>query len=431
MLFQSRFLKCLVLGWCLVGTARGAEPEAPLPGDEASVAVAEPATSVLDRYRTSGELPDFPLTIWGPEGISGPPCGSYYAARSLNWVQADYLLWWLQGQAIGSLVTDPNGTVLGGDRLDDGARSGLRIRGGHFFDCDGACGIMADVWGLDSSDSQAEASGGAVNGFVLPYTDMDLTLASNQVNGCACLDTLEGTAASVPLDGLSLDSESSLWSGATYFRGRLNSYYRCGQSSCCCQGGVCRYGHRLDGIVGYRYLSLDETLRTSTSLLPVNGAVAGNDLFDTENDFHGLDLGFVYERECGRWALEALSRVAVGVNHQVLSIDGTGTRNGGIFAQSTNIGTYEHDALTVIPEVNLTLSYSLTCNLRARFGYSFLWLSNVIRPAKQIDTRLDGRVFDLNQSPPFNNPPIFFPQARFETESVWLQGLNCGLEYWF
>ena len=66
------------------------------------------------------------------------------------------------------------------------------------------------------------------------------------------------------------------------------------------------------------------------------------------------------------------------------------------------------------------------------FGYSGMFLSNVIRPATQIDTRLDGRFFDATQATrPLNNPLAFFPRPQFETESVWLHGLSFGFEYSF
>ena len=139
----------------------------------------------------------------------------------------------------------------------------------------------------------------------------------------------------------------------------------------------------------------------------------------------------IYEVDRGRWSLELLGKVAVGFNRQQLRINGTGNLGGGVFAQPTNIGTYEHDAFMALPEVNLNLSYSLTCNLRARIGYSFLLLSNVMRPATHVDTRIDGRFFDTTAARPLDNPRAFFPRADLRRESVWLQGINFGLEYWF
>ncbi len=390
------------------------------------------ATSIMDRYDAPSGLPDFPVS-WGTASAAyGPQGGTYYRARGFNWVQADYLLWWLEGQHLPALAATGNGDVLlGGGRFGDGDRNGLRIRGGHFFDCGATCGLMVDFFGLETDGPQQIVSGDLAGGLVLPFTDMDLSLPANQTNGCACVDTVEGTASSVPADSLRVSSSTDLWSGGAYFRGRMHSCYACPQDTCCCRQGLGRCGQRLDGIIGYRYLQFDETLSFAGSLNPSTGPILASDRFEAENDFHGVDFGLMYERERGRWGLEVTGKVALGITRQRLTIDGVGNQAGGLFAQSTNMGMDEHDAVTVIPEINLSLSYSLSCNLRARCGYSFLWLSNVIRPATQLDTRADGRFFDTTQPVPLDAPLAFFPRPDFETESVWLHGLSFGLEYWF
>ncbi|MCA9168181.1 MAG: BBP7 family outer membrane beta-barrel protein [Planctomycetales bacterium] len=404
-------------------TGRGEQPPA--------VPAATPVESVLDRYQPRSNLPELTGTDYGPAGLYGPPGGTYYRARSHYWGQVDYLLWWMQGEAINTLATDPNGnSVLGGNRLNDDARSGVRVRGGYNFDCDALCGVMVDYWSLGSHTETAAISNGAANGLLFPFTDMDLTLPSNQINGCVCLDLLVGTAATLPLNSLSVASQSQIWSGSGLLRGRLYSSYCC-QDGCGCCPSFKRNGFRVDGLFGYRYLDLDESMVINSSLSPATGVITGVDRFATDNDYHGVDFGIVGERECGRWSLEAVGRCGLGINRQTLMVSGSGNRLGGVFAQTTNIGTFQHDAVTVIPELNLTAGYALTPNIRARCGYTFLWLSNVLRPAKQIDTRIDGRFLNATVAQPIVNPPAFFPAQRFETESVWLQGLNFGLEAWF
>lgn len=344
-------------------------------------------------------------------------------------MQVDYLLWWIQGQRIPTLATTLTGDRLLGGRLDSDSQNGLRVRGGTYFDCDGTCGLMVDFFGLDTSRDRVGVAGG---GMLLPFTDMDLSNPANQTpGGCGCLAELVGTATDVPLDSLQLTSGTDVFSAGLYGRSRLNSWYDCCRQDCCCNGGLCRCGFRLDALYGYRYFSLDESLRLAAVVAPPTGTITAIDRFRTENEFHGFDMGFVYEVERGRWSLATLGRVALGINNQRLTIAGEGNRGGGLFAHYTNAGVYEHDAFTAIPEVNVTLSYALTCHLRARFGYSFLLLSNVIRPGSQVDTRVDGRFFDATQPVPLTSPDAFFPEPRFETESVWLQGLNFGLEYWF
>ena len=183
---------------------------------------------------------------------------------------------------------------------------------------------MIDYWSLGSNTDTPSVSNGAANGAEFPFTDMDLTLPSNQINGCVCVDGLVGTAASLPLASMSVASQSKIWSGSALYRGRLSSAYCC-QNSCDCQCGQ-RNGYRVDGLVGYRFLDLDESLAFNTSLLPATGAVSGTDRFTTDNDYHGVDVGIVGEREYGCWRLEAIGRFGVGINRRVVSFSGAGYR---------------------------------------------------------------------------------------------------------
>jgi hypothetical protein len=430
----SRLLGLLcLLTWCIPAWSQSvAEPIAaggmtPIVGAN-SIA----KSPVLDYYAAGDDLPLFP-----PGGgiMTDPPGQAYYPLRGRSWVQVDYLLWWVQGQNLPPLATTPaGGVVFGQERIDGDAQSGLRLRGGHFLDCDGLSGLMFDVWGLESGGDRVGVVSPVSGALRMPFTDMDLSLPSNQTpDGCGCLDDLVGTPSSVPIDSISTTSDTDVWSGGLYYRGRLCSRFDCCASTCDCRpgSGLGRHGHRLDGIFGYRYFSLDESLTVDGVLVPEAGTIVAQDRFATENDFHGVDMGLVYEVDRGRWSLEAIGRLALGINRQELSIAGAGNQNGGIFAQYTNIGTYDHDAFTAIPQGDLILAYAVTPRLRARVGYSWLLLSNVIRPATQIDTRLDGRFVDGTATRPLADPLAFFPRPRFETESVWIHGLSFGFDYTF
>ena len=220
--------------------------------------------SVVDRYGSGDGLPEW---VGNPAAsITGPPSGCYYTARGRNWLQVDYLLWWMQGQRLQPLAATTAGDVVLGDRrLNTTNHNGVRIRGGRYLDCDANCGLMVDFFGFNSSGDRQSVTG---PGLVLPFTDMDLSLPANQNNGCGCLDDLVGTAATVPLDALSVVSDTRVFSGGIYGRSRLNSWYDCCQQDCCCNGGCFRCGHRLDAIFGYRYFGLDEALVLNTRLAP-------------------------------------------------------------------------------------------------------------------------------------------------------------------
>jgi hypothetical protein len=82
----------------------------------------------------------------------------------------------------------------------------------------------------------------------------------------------------------------------------------------------------------------------------------------------------------------------------------------------------------VIPEVNVQVGYLLRDHLRLTLGYTFLDLSHAVRPGNQIDTVVDGRFLDRNFTPP-GTPPTERPARKFDSETVWLQGINLGLEW--
>ena len=102
---------------------------------------------------------------------------------------------------------------------------------------------------------------------------------------------------------------------------------------------------------------------------------------------------------------------------------------GGFFALSTNSGHFTRDEFAVLPEVNVNLGYQLTSRARACVGYSFLYLSNVVRLGDQID-----RNINTTQGPPFlgagatlQGQPVPAPQLR--SSDFWAQGFNVGLEF--
>jgi len=159
------------------------------------------------------------------------------------------------------------------------------------------------------------------------------------------------------------------------------------------------------------------------------------DAFDTENDFHGAEIGLLLEYESCRLSLEVLAKVALGNNNRIIRIDGDTTittngvpddYSGGILAQRTNIGEYGGDEFAVVPEVGITLGYQLTRRLRATFGYSFLYWSDVARPGEQIDTRVNPNLFPPEEDP-FSGP--LRPQFVLHDTDFWAQGLNFGVDY--
>jgi hypothetical protein len=173
-------------------------------------------------------------------------------------------------------------------------------------------------------------------------------------------------------------------------------------------------GLRADVLVGFRYLDLDETLRVTTAFTaidaPLNPGFNGGPvlpgqsvtLFDGyhgRNQFYGGQLGARVSYQLGPISAEMVGKIALGSNEERVVIDGASTLYrgglapatvpGGDLVQLSNIGIQKHDIFTVVPEVGLNLGYQITPWMQARVGYTFLYVSDVVRPGNQIDRTVD------------------------------------------
>lgn len=209
--------------------------------------------------------------------------------------------------------------------------------------------------------------------------------------------------------------------------------------------GLLRQGNReLDLLVGYRYGRFNENVaisQTSNYLVTVGGIPAGttidaSDLFAASNEFNGGEIGFVARTHCCRWSLEVLTKLAVGNTRSRATILGSTTvtppsgggspttYDAGVLALPSNIGYYERNDFSVIPEFGLTLGYNVTCRLKATVGWSFLYWSSVMRSADLIDVSINP-----TQLPPGPGSGLAAPVFRPVTTDFWAQGVNVGLEY--
>ena len=187
---------------------------------------------------------------------------------------------------------------------------------------------------------------------------------------------------------------------------------------------------------GLRYANLEERIAIVEDLEAIDGTTFFvMDSFGTDNDFLGGELGFVWEWEYCRWKVDLLSRLAIGNTRQRVvingstSIEGAAPLEGGLLAQSTNIGSFESDKLSVLPELGITLGYQLTCNLSFTAGYSFMYWSNVVRPGNQIDLDVNPMLIPRDNAVPIVPAANDRPRLIFDETDFFAHGLNFGLEY--
>lgn len=377
------------------------------------------------------------------------PCGP----SGRFWIRAEYLLWWAKGMDTPALVTTTAGTPLaqdagvlgtdgtsvlyGDDEILDGDRNGFRFRTGWWMDPCQWRGFEFDaIFMEDVGESFSRNSVGAP---ILARPFYNVELDSEDAELVAYSGVVSGQ--------IGIQSDSEFISLAPRFRCNLKCENfspnpACGCGTCNpCGDTMCRPigGQRVDFTLGYRYMGLDEQLTISEQLAAnANGEIANFDLTDsfrTENDFHGAEIGLIWEYYRGPWSLEFFSRFAVGNNSRTVTINGstvsavggsTFSDVGGLLAlENANIGTYSDDEFVVIPELGVNLGWQIAPSTRFLVGYTFIYWNDVVRPGDQIDRRINPALLP----PALDTTDEIVPAFTFNDSSYWLQGLNLGLDW--
>lgn len=369
-------------------------------------------------------------------GVLQPVAGT--VAERL-WLRAEYLHWWTDGLDLPPLVTtSPSGTaqaeaavlgfpatetLFGGGEINEGGTSGLRVRSGLWLTPAAAFGIEGEFFMLAEQDDGFRRSGGNNDIVGRPFFDVTNDRDTSQLISFPGL--VEGDVR--------VDTES-----------RLRSYLVNGRAGLCptCGGACgCPTRDRVDWVIGYRRLELDDRLDISENLNSLitgqPGTIALQDSFRTRNDFNGLQLGIIHQANFRRTWLESMLRVAVGNNSQRATIRGNSaitefgvTENfeGGLLAQRSNIGVHERDQFVLIPEIGFTLGVRITDWLDATIGYTVLYYPNVIRAGDQIDTDLNPNLLP-EEADPFSGS--LRPRFRFIQSDYLAHGISFGGELTF
>jgi len=380
-------------------------------------------------------------------GCRQPCLGKY-------WFRADYLHWWGSGLGLPPLVTTspdntpadeagelelPNTRILFGgneNHLDD-ARSGARIRLGMRLGPCSSYGVEGEYFGLEDETDRFFASSGADGSPILARPIFNLV----PLVGLPGEDTRLISFAPDISGSIGIELSSEFHSGGIRLRMNVGGSH-CGGSclSCSSSGGSCCGARKskqwcFDFLAGYRYVELNERIGIEERLVSPIDQFDIRERFEGRNEFHGLELGCLYELRCCRLSMEFLSKVAVGNSRQTVIIDGTTVQTaggitetfpGGLLAQRTNIGAYTYDELAFVPELGLTVGYQITKFLSANFGYSMVYWSNVARPGQFIDRDVNPNLIPP-EVVPVTSPlrPEFTPNRT----DFWAHGINFGLEY--
>ncbi|MCY2985417.1 MAG: BBP7 family outer membrane beta-barrel protein [Planctomycetota bacterium] len=360
-----------------------------------------------------------------PDGIAS------YSQSSLLWVDAEYLLWSISHKSSPELITaSPLGTspnnagVLGfpntrslvDSDFGNSMQSGFKIGVGRWFDSSHELGFEIDYMGLPSQVERNRFTSDQLP--ILARPVFDSATGQEAASLIAYPNILSGNVT------VSAAAEQQFVSGL--FRER----WMRGPKS------------QIDVLFGPQYAGLHNTIsidQVSQYLTGQGPILVGttkqiSDHFQARNQFYGGLMGIEYRERIGLSVLSVRPGVAFGMNEAKVNIRGSTTNTvpnagsaefeGGLLAQTTNVGTYSDRKLVAIPELTVRLQTQLYTNWQFNVGYNLHYWSNAVRSESQIDRH-------LSQFPPETPTGDQHPSFPFQKEAVLIHGLQTGLVFRF
>lgn len=387
------------------------------------------------------------------------------------WIEGEYLLWTIkeiplpaplvtQGSLsdpiVGALGQPGTKIRLGKQHIDMGWMNGFQMTAGSWLNSCQQIGLEASYFLLPTTTRQKSLhTSGEIGSpsYAVPIYDITGLWGLNGVPG-ESIYLLPGPLEDMP--GFYGDFNLKLTS---QFQGaQLNALYRITK----------RRLLQLNVITGFRWLQLAEQLKFQVSTHTVPNFPFGfsfadtKDSFKTKNDFYGGQIGIDAGYASRYFNVKGVLQVGLGAMLEDIHIHGytktsdgnlfyetkdtaNETLKGGIFAQKTNIGNHHHHVFAAVVDAKVQASLKVSRYLELGAGYSFLWISSLARPGKQIDRKINPTLTALaeasretvgiRQTPtPFGMPgPAQFaqggkrPKFSLKNSDFWAQGLTVGV----
>jgi hypothetical protein len=357
-------------------------------------------------------------------------CGDCAGCSHTNdiWGSVEFLLWWAKGTPLPPLATTSlSGTpvteagvlgfdstrILYGDELaGQKVQAGGRVELGLWLDPEHNMSASGRFFGLGGDRTTFNASSTGDPILARPFFNVLLDAQD------ALLIAYPGLVAGAI--STRLDNQNVLGAEALF---ELMMVRDCDR--------------RVDAIVGYQFLRLDDALQiNSTHQIIEPGPTQGitfdvTDRFAAKNQFHGGVLGLKGRVNRGCWSVDGLAKVGIGNLRETVIISGqtvtsvpaggSVTSVGGLLTQESNIGTFERDKFIFVPEFTVNLRYYVNRCVSFHVGYNLIWLSDVALSGQQIDLGVNTQQPGGPQRPAFN----------FVDDDYWLQGINFGMNWDF
>ena len=416
-------------------------PPAPLPPGQAvsnTLPVGGPEPAILpggkdvsQPLQPVGAAPDDPkppAVVEVPEAKAIPP-ECCRGPLGPNWAAHELLYWWpmrapVPPLAFGSRPGAPGAfdtLLLGGQALDSQPSAGGRFSTGWSTNTHQTTGLEIVYFFLGTRTFHQNArsfSGGSASIFGLPYTNATtglseiLTLARS---GFA--DSTLTASTSVRVQGWEVNTVANV---------------------------VDEKHIKLNALIGWRYFQVHEGVRLEQiqfRYADPTGVIRTADQFDAHNRFHGGQLGLHADMRRGVVFCEMTAKIAFGQTYEVVKnegatlfqpfgIGGPVTQmfgGSGLYVQPSSAGRTANGVFAVVPEGTFKFGFRLSDTGRVYVGYSFIYLSDAVRPGDQIDRTLNPSQIPLVSG----TAPVLGadrPSRLFNRSDFWAQGLIIGLE---
>jgi hypothetical protein len=445
-----------------VGTPGSTEGSKPAPAAPPACTLPPPSgPGTAAQADTAGKA----ASLAAPDGGLLACCGEPCSGNSRLWVSGEYLLWQVKDAPVDIPLATTGSTnfvtglgvlghastvvLFGASPIEEPTFSGARVAAGYWFDSEPACGFEGSFFFLGKRSltpfhTSSDPTGSPV--LTVPLLSFPLIRTANgfQINPKA--NPIEsGALLSFPgafTGSMTVSYSTELWGAEANGVANL----------------IKKDAYTLGILGGFRYLDLREDLTISYNTTLLDRGIAffegkaigrGNQLsilddFHTRNQFYGGQLGAQGDVHYGRFSLEGVFKMALGLNHETVSVNGTttllpptgssATAPGGLFALPSNIGSHGHDQYAVIPEATVTARCGLTRHLTALVGYSFLYSSAVVRPGNELDRTINPTQLVTSAALSSTGligpvaPVVNFNKTELNKTDFWAQGVNFGLE---
>ena len=305
--------------------------------------------------------------------------------------------------------------LVGGDSILKDVTAGGRLTLGTWIDCSRSRSLVLRAWFAGEETFAFNRNQDQTSVLVRPF----LNVSDNQA---AAQDTQIIAFPNRATGNISVQASSDVFGGDVSVR---QLWYK-------------KYGGTIDLLYGYQFMRVDENLgisSTSTSLdddfAPLGSVISISDSFDTENEFHGGQLGFASQYREGCWSFRSLAKLGFGSLRRqatlrgstTTSIDGaTAVDPNGLLVRSTNSGKTIDHTFGWIPELDLSIGWHRYPRFDMTLGYHVIAMTDAVQASDAVDAALRVNLSD----PPTGQQR---PAVSLGYDTFYIQGIHFGMQY--